>query len=111
MASKGWLPITRWLLLLALVGMAGYTIFSLTPTILEMQQTGFTPTGIHQSPGVAQAFNDAHHLSEILYKLELLAALLLILLTPFEGTGAINGSNSDHNHPDTENQSKSEKMA
>jgi hypothetical protein len=109
--QKEWLQKTRWILLLALVGMAGYTIFSLTPTILEMQQTGFTPTGIHHSPAVAQAFNEAHHLSESLYKLELLAALLLILLTPFEGAGAIKGLKADHNHPDTENQSKGETMA
>jgi hypothetical protein len=72
----------RGFLLLGLTGMLLYSTTMLNPQIER-----YNRTGVHRNLQTAEGrqFEKAHKLSENVYKLSLLCAVLLILLTPFAG--------------------------
>lgn len=74
--------VVRGFLLVALTGMLLYSTTTINPQIEQMNRAG-----VHRNLMIAegQQFEKKHKLSESLYKLELLCAVLLILLTPFAG--------------------------
>lgn len=66
-----------------LTAMLGFSLFSVNPHVEELQLSGKHPTAPNVTPAEAEAFESVHHLSESLYKGELMLAVLLIFLTPF----------------------------
>jgi hypothetical protein len=77
------LPSLRVGLLVALTGLMLYSTQKLTPTIAQLQQSGQNPTGTAATTETRTEFTQTHKLSEQLYKIELLLAVLLLVLTPF----------------------------
>lgn len=73
------LAVARYVILGATVGMVLFSIFKVNADIETMHKAGIRPDTSPQG----QVFHETHKLSEGLYKLEMLGAALLILLTPF----------------------------
>jgi hypothetical protein len=70
----------RWLLLVLLTTGLLFSTQSLNPQIERLNRTG-----VHRNPETpaGREFDGLHRCSETVYKLELLAALLLLLVNPF----------------------------
>ena len=81
--SMSFFAITRYGLLLALMGMTLYSTLSLTPTMMDLYQNPDYRAGNEQGVVLHEQFNRSHKFSERLAKMQLVLGLILMLMTPF----------------------------